>query len=377
MKRKIAVLLALIMVCSLAACGRGGEDQQLEGRGSGSEIAMIIDGETMDTDPFHQGIWSGIKSYGQANEVPYQYYPTAEKSEEVFSETIQKAIEAGAKVVVVAGENFQDAVFSLQNTYLDVSFILVDGSQSEGDEELVMNDNVAGIVFAEEEAGYMAGYAAVQEGYRKLGFMGGTEQAAVVRFGYGFVQGADAAAEELKLSDVEIKYHYADGFDPSDKIQQLAQSWYDGGVDTIFACCGAGGNSVMAAAEPLHKSVIGVDVDQSQLSNTVVISATKNLSGAVEQMLTDYYNGEFPGGQIIKFGAKEDGVGLSMESSRLKNFTAAQYEGLLQRFLGQDQALAQGGTAQSPDTGRPEILTEEVAIVNDLPTRAVSVSLVE
>ena len=183
------------------------------------------------------------------------------------------------------------------------------------------------VKYKEEQSGYLAGYAAVKDGNTKLGFMGGMAVPAVIRFGYGFVQGADDAAAELGL-DVEIMYYYTGGFDATPEAQATAASWYENGTEVIFGCGGAVGNSVMAAAEAAGTKVIGVDVDQSGESETVITSAIKTLKNSVYEGIAAYYAGTFPGGETSIYSAENLGVGLPMESSKFDTFSPEDYDAI-------------------------------------------------
>jgi len=158
---------------------------------------------------------------------------------------------------------------------------------------------------------------------------------AVVRFGYGFVQGAEYAARELGLAagSITVNYHYTGGFAATPEAQTLAASWYNNGVDVIFACGGAVGNSVMAAAEQAGKKVIGVDVDQSGESRTVITSAMKGLQASVYACIADFYAGRFPGGQTLVFSAANDGVGLPMATSKFDTFSRADYDAIYKKLV--------------------------------------------
>ena len=173
----------------------------------------------------------------------------------------------------------------------------------------------------------MAGYAIVKEGKTKLGFMGGIAVPAVVNFGYGFVQGAQDAAKEMNV-EIEMKYKYTGTFNPSAEIQSEAASWYKNGTQVIFSCGGGIGNSVMAAAEANKGLVIGVDVDQSNESSTVITSAYKQLAVSVTKELKAIDDGTFPGGENIVLGAKDDSVGLPMKTSKFEKFTQKEYDAL-------------------------------------------------
>ena len=158
--------------------------------------------------------------------------------------------------------------------------------------------------------------------------MGGLAVPAVIRYGYGFIEGADAAANELGIDNVDVKYTYMGNFDASPEAQTKAASWYKEGTQCIFACGGGVGNSVMKAAEAADTKVIGVDVDQSPESDTVITSAMKNLGDSVYNAVASYYDGTFEGGVTVTLTAKEDGVMLPMETSKFEKFTQDQYDTL-------------------------------------------------
>ncbi|MFV0516899.1 MAG: BMP family ABC transporter substrate-binding protein [Aminipila sp.] len=332
MKKFLAIVLALTLVLGLVACG-GSDAPAGENDAAGTfEIAMITDVGEIDDKSFNQGTWEGIKAYAEENNITHKYYKPTEESVDAYLAAIQLAVEAGAKIVVTPGYLFETPIFKAQELYKDVNFILIDGNPNDGNFEQEggptyrTDENAVGIVFAEEQSGYLAGYAAVMDGYTKLGFMGGMAVPAVVRFGYGFAQGAEEAAKELGINDIQLKYHYTGGFIATPEAQTLASSWYADGTEVIFACGGKVGDSVMKAAEASNGKVIGVDVDQSGDSETVITSAMKGLAPAVQAVLADYYADNFPGGKSLVFGATEDGVQLPMETSKFNTFTKDDYD---------------------------------------------------
>lgn len=294
----------------------------------GYELALVTDLGTIDDKSFNQGAWEGMKKYAEENGISYKYYQPQEGTTDSYVETIGLAVEGGAKLVVCPGFLFEEPVFIVQDQYPDVHFILLDGEPHNGDySEFKTNDTVMPILFQEDQAGYLAGYAAVKDGMTKLGFMGGMAVPAVIRYGYGFVQGADAAAKELGVN-VEVMYNYTGAFAATPEAQAMAASWYQNGTEVVFGCGGAVGNSVMAAAEEAGTKVIGVDVDQSSESDTVITSAMKMLSNSVYDGVKAFYDGSFPGGQTSVFTAENDGVGLPMETSKFESFTQADYDAL-------------------------------------------------
>ena len=333
MKKRLLSLLmvAVLMLGALAACS-----QDSTNGGSATEtyeLALITDVGTIDDKSFNQGSWEGLEKYAKENNITHKYYQPAEKSKSEYLASIELAVSAGAKVIVTPGYLFEPAVYEAQELYPDVKFVLIDGiPHPENDYvNIKVADNTYSVFYAEQQAGFLAGYAAVKEGYTKLGFMGGMAVPAVVKFGYGFVQGAEYAAKELGIPSIDIKYNYTGDFKATPEVQSRAASWYESGTEVIFACGGAVGNSVMAAAAASGSGegkVIGVDVDQSTESDTVITSSMKMLQKSVYDAIASYYAGSFPGGQSVSLGADVQGVGLPMETSKFTKFTQADYDAI-------------------------------------------------
>ena len=213
-----------------------------------------------------------------------------------------------------------------------MQFLALDVSASDlGDK--APTANTALITYKEEQAGYLAGYAAVYDGYKELGFLGGMAVPAVIRYGYGFVQGADAAAKEIGATDVNIKYWYSGGFAATDEVKNKMDGWYSEGTEVVFACGGPVCQSCDAAAQANGGKMIGVDVDQSGQFDTVITSATKGLAQSVNEALTDSMNNgwkfsETYSGKETKLGAAENCVGLPMSTSKFTKFTQEQYDSM-------------------------------------------------
>ncbi|HKK94822.1 MAG TPA: BMP family ABC transporter substrate-binding protein [Anaerovoracaceae bacterium] len=331
MKKALVLLLALSMVLCFFGCGSSDTPEEAETADT-YEVAMITDIGTIDDKSFNQGTWEGVEEFAVDNDLTYKYYQPTEDSFDGRMEQVDLAVNNGAMVIATPGFLFEDVVYAAQDKYPDVKFILIDGNPHDADYNYETKDNTVGITFAEEEAGYLAGYAAVKEGYTKLGFMGGMAVPAVVRYGYGFVQGANDAAVEMEI-DVEMKYHYTGGFNASPDIQTKAAGWYAAGTEVIFSCGGAIFDSISAAAESSEADVIGVDVDQSSQSETVVTSAMKGLKEAVVKALDAYLADEFPGGESWLLGAADDAVGLPMENSSFETFTQDDYDVVFEKLV--------------------------------------------
>ena len=196
--------------------------------------------------------------------------------------------------------------------------------------------NIAGIAFKEEQCGYFAGYAVVKEGYTKLGFTGGGggTNPACCRYGYGFVEGANAAAAEMGVNvEVNYSWEYGASFSASQELQAMASGWYETGTEIIFACGGSMFQSVAAAASANDAAVVGVDVDQSFESDTVVTSAMKGLADATKWAIAKVYDGTWSeiGGKATSLGVNENAVGLPTATWSMTNYTVEEYEDLFQK----------------------------------------------
>ena len=293
---------------------------------------MVTDVGNIDDQSFNQYTWQGVQDFCSANSLNANYYRPTEDSDAARLEQMDNAVNDGAKSIVVAGYLFGNAIAEAQEKYPDVQFLALDVSASDlGDK--APTANTALITYKEEQAGYLAGYAAVYDGYKELGFLGGMAVPAVIRYGYGFVQGADAAAKEIGATDVNIKYWYSGGFAATDEVKNKMDGWYSEGTEVVFACGGPVCTSCDAAAKANGGKMIGVDVDQSGQFDTVITSAMKGLAESVNEALTDAMNNgwkfsETYSGKETKLGAAENCVGLPMSTSKFTKFTQEQYDSM-------------------------------------------------
>ena len=356
MKKLLAILLALVL--ALATCSAFAEavdpdtiEDTMTSADGTYELAFVTDVGQLKDKSFNQGTWNGVKAYAAANGLSYKYYQPAngdQATDDDRYDAMKAAVEGGAKVVVCAGFLQEAALTKAATEYPDVKFIFVDGYP-------IGLDNVAPIAFKEEQSGYFAGYAVVMDGFTKLGFCGGGggTNPACCRYGYGFAQGAEAAAAELGV-EVELKYswQYGASFSASPELQTMAKGWYETGTEIIFACGGSMFASITAAAAENDGYVVGVDVDQSFDSDTVVTSALKGLSNATEWAIAKCYDGSFAeiGGIATSLGANDNAVGLPTETWSFETYTVEEYEAAMEamkagELVVDDQAPTEGGIA--------------------------------
>lgn len=357
------MVLAASMVMSLTACGAAADtsapaatDTETADAGSGdaaadtaaadtsasgstTDVAFVTYVGNIDDQSFNQYTWAGVQQFCADNVLNANYYKPSEDSDAARVEQIDNAIKDGAKVVVMAGYLFATGLAEAQEKHPDVAFLALDVST--GDLESP-GQNTALITYKEEQAGYLAGYAAVTDGYKELGYLGGMAVPTVVRYGYGFVQGAEQAAKDTNASGVHIKYWYSGSFVANDDIKAKMDSWYSEGTEVVFAAGGSICNSCVAAAQANNGKMIGVDVDQSNLDPCVITSAMKALSNSVILALTDAKDNGWKfsdayAGKETTLGAAENCVGLPMESSKFTTFTQDQYDTLFKSL--QDGSL--------------------------------------
>ena len=388
-KKALSLVLASAMVASLVGCGSSAETETPSAAetttteaaateaaatetatteaaateaattdNSDKKIAMITDSGDITDESFNQITWETCVAYGEANGIETQYYKPAEDTDEERINAVDLAVAEGATVVVMPGYLFGPAIAEEQDLYPDVTFIAVD--VTEGDivnlagESVALGSNVYICSFQEEQAGYLAGYAAVKDGYTSLGFLGGIAVPAVIRYGFGYIQGINAAAEEMGV-DVDVKYYYGGQFYGDDAITARMEGWYADGTQVVFACGGGIYTSAVDAAAQYDGKVIGVDVDQfPKIGDACITSAMKGLGSAVEAALDAYTSGNWSsiGGKSEQLGLTQgDYLGLPTADASwgFKTLTKDEYETVL-------NGIKDGSITVSNDTeNQPEV----------------------
>ena len=320
MKKLFALLLSLAMVLALVACGQKDptpdtpdtpDDPQTKVE---YKVAMITDYGDITDQSFNQTTYEACKAFAEDNSIEFSYFKPAGDNTADRVAMIEKAVDEGFNVIVMPGYAFGGAIVEAAPEFPDVKFIALDVAAGDLLETAVAKagetydytpenwdlnkyvdmSNVYCAVYQEELCGYMAGYAAVKLGYKNLGFLGGMSVPAVVRYGYGFVQGVDAAAADMGLTDVKVNYIYGGQFFGDADITAVMDTWYQGGTEVVFACGGGIYTSAVDAAKKVNAKVIGVDVDQAGVianyagvDGMTVTSAMKGLYPATYDTLTD------------------------------------------------------------------------------------------
>ncbi len=339
MKKLLALLLVSVMCLSLVACG---DKEPVEDDSTGGMIALCSDVGSIDDESFNQACWEGIQEYASENGLESQYYIPTEDNTEQRETILRQAVSDGAEIIVCTGYMYGQSLAWAAEEYPQVKLIAIDVSEADvtayADK---VADNIYCVTFKEEQAGYLAGYAAVKEGFTKLGFLGGISVPAVVRYGYGFIQGADDAAGETG-TPVEINYTYGGQFFADANITAKMEGWYSKGTEVVFSCGGGIYSSAVEAALQNKGYVIGVDVDQNYVGvngvedgsyayNPFITSAMKSLKSSVITALATFYDGQWDtiGGTCGLLGIEEGGyVGLPTDETswNMDKFTVEQYE---------------------------------------------------
>jgi len=357
MKKTLALLLALVMLLALSACGgqttpapatdapEAPDDGPVVDTPPADEaemmVAMITDYGDITDQSFNQTTYEAAKAWCEANGVTFTYFKPASDSDADRVSMIENAIDKDFNVIIMPGYAFANAIAATVEEYPDVTFIALDVSEfdlnSAGLTEFPAN--LYSAVYQEELCGYMAGYAAVKLGYTKLGFLGGMAVPAVMRYGYGFVQGANDAAVETG-AEVSINYAYGNQFYGDADITAAMDTWYYGGTEVVFACGGGIYNSAGEAAAKVGGKVIGVDVDQKATidglygEGMTVTSAMKGLGATVNTLLEQVKDGSFVGGLVDNLGLvsenpEENYVQIPLSTQFSDSFTEEDYYDLV------------------------------------------------
>ena len=377
MKRKImAVLLAAAMTGSLVGCGSTQNKNAADASEEKMKVAMVTDSGDITDQSFNQMTYEACKAWGKENDIEFNYYKPQSDSDEARTASVDQAVADGANVIVLSGYVFAPTVIDESDLYPEVKFLALDVSAGDICEKGIgegydynpdhynvtdyyNEDNVYCCNYQEELSGFMAGYAAVMLGYRHLGFLGGMSVPAVNRYGYGYVQGADAAAKELGITDeVQVEYVCGGQFYGDADITAYMDTWYGSkGVEVVFACGGGIYTSAAEAAVKTGGKVIGVDSDQSATiddykEDLTVTSAMKGLQVTIDNVLDAILDNEWDKyvGKIENLGMEspdpaENYVQLPEETTQWDDtFTKEDYQKLVQRMYNGEYEVSSDST---------------------------------
>ena len=381
-KKLLSILLILAMVFCLAACG-GNDEPAADGDTEAYAVAMITDYGDITDESFNQTTYEACKEFCEANDIQFNYFKPAGDNTADRVAMVDQAVGEGYNVIVMPGYAFGGTIVEAAPNYPDVKFIVLDVAKGDILEAAVTKagesydyqpdnwnledyfdmSNVYCVVYQEEIAGYMAGYAAVKLGYEKLGFLGGMAVPAVVRYGQGFVQGCDAAAAEMN-KDIDLNYVYGGQFFGNADITAVMDTWYKGGTEVVFAAGGSIYTSACEAAVKVGGKVIGVDTDQASIidgaygDGITVTSAMKGLYPSTYNALEDIvlngnwdkYVGQIANLGIISDNPEENYVQIA-PSTQFKDgaFTEDDYKAMVAK-LNAGEIKVDSNIAEMPET---------------------------
>lgn len=348
-KRGVALLLAASMMTFLLA-GCGSNQVTTENTGSSDyRVCMITDAGDITDQSFNQTTYEASRDYCKAHDIDFTYKKPDGNTDYARTAMVDVAVAEGYNIIVMPGYVFAQTVVDTTFKYPDIKFIVLDMSAGDIGAAAVGNAyyddpdayNVADYyntgntylaIYQEAIPGYLAGYTAVKLGYRHLGFLGGQAVPGVMRYGYGYVQGIDAAAKEMGITDdVTIEYAYGGQFYGSTEITAAMDTWYNNGTEVVFACGGGIFTSAAEAAAKVGGKVIGVDSDQSPIidaygAGMTVTSAMKSLTATVNSTLDSIiYDGTWADhvgkvenlGLVSKDDMPQNYVGLPEDTTQL------------------------------------------------------------
>ena len=345
MNRRLWILLALPLLWGLTACGPA----------SGPTAFVLVADQVQE----QQGLVRLFQSAAEEEGLEAAVAVVPEDTEQARLAAIDSAVSGGAKGILCVGEAYAPVIYEAQKLHSHVMFLLLDGEPRGGENQVYETAvNTHCILFREEQAGFLAGYAAVWEGYRSLGYCAGAETGRTMRYGYGFVQGADTAAADLGLAPgaVRLRYWYAGEGATAAMVYDKMTEWYAQGVALVLGCDDreiAVTESLLEAAEAAGGKVMVTDGDRSSTSPAVLAAAAKDYADAVRRALltvTDGIWSSAQAGQTVTLGAAEGGVVLLGNAGlwRLEQFTQADSQALLEK-------MARGELVVDPGTNRDSL----------------------
>lgn len=333
MKRCLGIIALILLLIGASGC---------EKKESTEDIAIIT--EASQEGAMTNAIKESAQQYAAENGLLLSTHSVAKDTPDDYMVAVKEAADAGASVVIGYGEKFEVPLYTMQKKYKKVKFIILDGApRKEKGSKAKLRKNTHAIVYDEAQAGFLAGYAAVKEGYKNLGFMGGQEEESIELYGSGFVQGANYAASEMGLGkdEVQLRYRYMGTNEISPAIMAAAGDWFENGCEVIFSNGGSIGTAIIKAAEQKNGKVIASDTDQSQTSAAVLTSAVKNVNDVIYQTLGGAFGKDFQGKKQETMDLSNDGVSLTMDTSSFQNFTADDYHKIVTKIVDEEIKVAE------------------------------------
>lgn len=317
-KRLISIFIIILTLFLLSSCGEAGNS------GVTYEIAFLTDSSGLKkSNSANNVVWEGIARSAVENQKSYKLYTAEKDTNSGYRDIVSQAVKNNAKLIVIAGDAFGNVLPNLQEKYPDVFFLWIDGYNLDE-----IGKNTLIISYNEEQLGFMAGYAAVKDGFTKLGFQGGKESQGITQYGCGFLLGADRAAQEMKLNKdaVSVRYRYATESASTPETQQIMTEWYKSGTELVFACGGNIYNSVIESAKIFeNKFVITEGAHENETSSCIISSVVKKMDETSYDAVNTFCNNDLSGGKMIEKDILSDELDISHNFTRWRQFGEKNY----------------------------------------------------
>lgn len=359
-KRITGIFVCALILCMafvFTSCGDKKGVGETETNDSGYDIAYIPDDTVIEKGSVNEAIWEGIIDYGEEKGVAHRYFIPAECSTEGYLTCVDDAVQSGVRIVIMKDGDIKEAFLKARKKYPDIMFMYVAGDYTQAEAEPAENSVV--INYHEEQAGFMAGYAAVSEKNDRLGVVAEDDSAASINYVYGFISGADEAARGEGFTEVTLTFSFIDEKveDKDKEAEEITESMCKDGVKTVFAVGEKSFTSEVCRAADQHRgNVIGCNVDRSRISKKIFLSAVKDFSKTVKYGAELFYDGHFPGGKSVRLGTADEAVALDLSTANLKDFSKSDYSKLCDRLSDKVYKIRKADGKKSIENIRTEIV---------------------
>ena len=311
MKRSLALLGVFVLV--VAGCGGGGKSSSSTSSQSGSQIkiGLVTDVGGLNDRGFNHLSYVGLQRAQSELGIQQRVYQA--KSTQEYVPNLSTFARQNYNLTIGVGFTEAEAIDTAAHNFPKSRFAIVDVDQTQ---EPHKPPNLLGLLFREQETGYLVGYLAGLEekrlpGKDVIGLVGGQKQPPVDRFIAGYQAGAKAADPGITVLNAD-----SEDFSDQAKCKQVALNQIEQGAGVIFQVAGGCGLGALDAAKEKHVWGIGVDADQSFLGPHILTSAVKRVDTAVFEAIKSVVDGKFKGGNIV-FGLKQNGVGIGKISPKV------------------------------------------------------------
>ena len=292
-KIKSLLLVTLVVGGTVVGCGKSTDDADK------TKVTLVLSTGGVNDQSFNQSAWEGAKEAEKELGVEVSYLES--KSDSEYIQNIETAIDNDSDLVIGVGFQMGDAIKEVAEAYPEQNFAIIDSTYEE------IPENVRPILFNEEQAGYAVGLIASQMTKTgTVGFIGGIDIPSCSNFGVGFKK---AIEEENKNNKVLVQY--TNSFTDAAKGRVVAEQMVKDDADILFMASGGGNNGILEVAKENNIKAIGVDMPSNYLSpNDIVTSALKNVGEGVKLTIKDFTEGNFNGGNEVRYDLSNGGVGF-------------------------------------------------------------------